>query len=109
MFNQILYYLVVKEDAENQGDTQGRGSGYASGEFLPDEEIQKVIFDKQYIKFLKKNQKEQAKTGWEEIQSNALISAKSKMSKLQVVQYECIKSELKEEYDKKVFSLKNRL
>lgn len=31
-----------------------------------------------------------------------------KMDKLQFVQYECIKSELKEEYEKKIISLKNK-
>ena len=40
MFHQILHFLALKEDGNPK--------------FLSEEEIQKVIFDKDYLKFLRK-------------------------------------------------------
>ena len=48
-----------------------------------------MIFDHDFVKFLKGKQRE--------------------LSKLEHVEYECIKSDLKDEYDKKIVTLKNRL
>ena len=43
------------------------------------------------------------------MQTRTQLAARDKEKKLQFVQYECIKSELKEEYDKKVGFLNRRL
>ena len=48
MFHQILHFLALKEETGNSED----GSNFYS-RFLPEEEIQKVIFDKEYLKFVK--------------------------------------------------------
>lgn len=40
----------MKEESENVGD----GPQFFYSRFLPEEEIQKVIFDKEYLKFVKK-------------------------------------------------------
>ena len=58
MFNQILHYLAMKEEiaAAQRGEQPLNPNGLynTANFFLPEEEIQKVIFDKQYIKYLER-------------------------------------------------------
>lgn len=84
MFHQILHFLALKEEGNPK--------------FLSEEEIQKVIFDKDYLKFLRKK-----------VRADLSGGGSAVTNKIRDVQYECIKSELKEEYEKKVGVLKNRL
>eukprot|EP00347_Sterkiella_histriomuscorum_P021895 403332391 len=98
LFHQILHFLALKEDIEMNGGP------LANSKFLSEEEIQKVIFDKQYIKYLRKKIREELGTS----QQNQSGLA-TKLNKLQQVQYDCIKSELKEDYDKKVLNLQQKL
>ncbi len=98
MFHQILHFLAMKEEIDSQSNN-GDKTGLSN--LLPEEEIQKVIFDRQYLKFLRKKIKTDISAG--------LAGQQTKQKKLQYVQYECIKTELKEEYEKKISFLKNRL
>jgi hypothetical protein len=75
--------------------------------FLPEEEIQKVIFDKHYIKYLER------KLHGEELGLPGLYwnlgGPREKEKKAQLMQYESIKTELKQEYEKKITVLKSKL
>ena len=122
--------------------------------YLPEEEIQKVIFDNDYLNYIENKRalqessiyqsgdetlsngqlREQSPTSENEVTSNQQLNVQStdelvnqanqrstlpaakihqaaeeKKKALQFVQYECIKSELKEEYEKKVGFLHKRL
>lgn len=60
MFNQILQYLSFKDEI-----IQGCEDGNQHSLFVrqvPTHDIQKVIFDKNYLKFIRQRQKEQAET-----------------------------------------------
>ena len=71
MFHQIMYFLVLKDemttDAESFVSNSGNLPQFSSGNtssgffpsFLPEEEIQKVIFDQSYMKHLQKKQEEE--------------------------------------------------
>lgn len=84
---------------------------------LSDDEIQRVIFDDNYVRYIKNKDSQQAYAGdYSRISLNQQSSAgptsgaatstinqlNNKSMKLQYVQYECIKSELKEEYERKM-------
>lgn len=84
---------------------------------LSDDEIQRVIFDDNYVKYIKNKGSQEAYVGdYSRISLNQQSSAgptsgaatstifqlNNKNMKLQYVQYECIKSELKEEYERKI-------
>ena len=69
MFHQIMYFLVLKDemttDAENYASNANssatmpnQNSGFFPS-FLPEEEIQKVIFDQSYLQHLQKKQEEE--------------------------------------------------
>jgi hypothetical protein len=83
---------------------------------MPTHDIQKVIFDKNYIKFTQQRQMAQAQVhatiGYSNqgavIMENPAM-AQFQMNRLQYVQYECIKTELKEEYEKRVNFLHKRI
>ena len=131
MFNQILHYLSFRDEI-----IQGYEEGNAQSLFIrqiPQHDIQKVIFDKNYLKFIKQRQKAQMKeqqaknefehtTGYSQIEPDRSVSPKLnqekgiqtapnkfQMNKVQFVQYECIKSELREEYDKRINYLNKRI
>jgi len=72
-FSHVLHFLQMKE-------------AKIEISFLPEDEIQKVIFDKEYVKYLKN------KIQYED------DSQKGANNRLKFVQYECIKSELSEEF-----------
>ena len=100
---------------------------------MPTHDIQKVIFDKNYIKFTKMRQAAQEQsTGFQSTIgfSNKAASVMNnsgqyatqlppsgpskdnnnfQMNRLQYVQYECIKTELKEEYEQRVNFLNKRI
>lgn len=111
MFHQIMHYLAMKEEmsAAQRGEhpTNSNGLYNTANFFLPEEEIQKVIFDKQYIRYLER------KLHGEEMGLPGLYwnmgGPKEKEKKAQLLQYESIKTELKQEYEKKSTLLKSRL
>lgn len=82
---------------------------------LPSHDIQKVIFDKNYLKFIKNREKAAEgilnTTGYvnQSPKQNDDIADPTQMNRLQYVQYECIKTELKEEYEKRVNFLQKRI
>ena len=51
MFHQILHFLALKEEFEQLGEEK------IKSQFKSEEEIQKVIFDKDYLKYMKKKLK----------------------------------------------------
>ena len=131
MFQQILQFLSFKEEI-----IQGYEDGNSQSLFMrqmPAHDIQKVIFDKNYIKFTRQRQlaQEQEAHGFPGVlpstvgyrpmgppghagqftppgtQNDALHQFQ--MNRLQFVQYECLKTELKEEYDKRVNILHKRI
>jgi hypothetical protein len=129
MFNQILNYLSFREEIL-QGFEDGNSSQYFTRP-IANHDVNKVIYDKNYLKFLKQKQKAQLQeerarqlhgeientTGYHEYQhdpnASAIRSPKAgnnfTMNKIQFVQYECIKSELRAEYDKRVNYLHKRI
>jgi len=80
---------------------------------MPTHDIQKVIFDKNYIKFTQQRQMAQNTfqntTAYSNQPTNDAALAQFQMNRLQYVQYECIKTELKEEYEKRVNFLHRRI
>ena len=85
----------MKEDQETKGQ---------SDSFLPEEEIQKIIFDRKYLTYVKQKIRE-------ELHGSAKFQSKidQKLDKLQKVQYQCIKAELKEEYEKKITNVRSKM
>lgn len=51
----MLHFLTLKEEMQNDADLNQNAS---FPRFLPEEEIQKVIFDNNYLKFMKKRMEE---------------------------------------------------
>ena len=70
IFNQMLHYLMLNDEIA----TDYSSSAYPA--LLTEEQIQKVIFDTSYMAFIKDRLP----------------------SKMQNVQYECVKIELKDDY-----------
>ena len=69
MFHQIMYFLVLQEEMTQEADTYNAATGNMHGgvsetnplrnsnffpRLLPEEEIQKVIFDTDYLDFISK-------------------------------------------------------
>lgn len=102
MFQQILQFLSYKDEI-----LQGYEEGRQNQLFMrhgPDHDIQRVIFDKNYLKFTKT--RELAMSGAElPPQEQPQFS----MSKFQYIQYECLKTELKEEYERKMNVMQKRM
>ena len=69
-----------------------------------DHDIQRVIFDKNYLRFTKS--REMAMSGAELPSAEVPQFA---MSKFQYIQYECLKTELKEEYERKMNVMQKRM
>lgn len=57
MFNQILTYLNFRDEII-QGYEEGNAQSFFVRQ-IPQHDIQKVIFDKNYIKFIRQKQKAQ--------------------------------------------------
>jgi hypothetical protein len=116
MFNQILQFLSFKDEIV-QGYEEGNQQSFFMRQ-MPSQDIQKVIFDKNYLKFIKNREKSAEgilnTTGYVNNQSQPLtpedtMADPTQMNRLQYVQYECIKTELKEEYEKRVNFLQRRI
>lgn len=95
LFHKMLYFLQLKEEMN--------GNINSLPNVLSEDEIQKVIFDENYIKFLRSKTNEDLSS----LGQNTAMALKQK--KVEAVQYECIKSELKDEYERKMSFLTKRL
>ncbi len=88
----MLYFLTLKDEMTTDAiDHYQKQVGVSKNKFpslLSDDEIQKVIFDDNYVTYIKNK--------------DSQYQLNNKSMKLQYVQYECIKSELKEEYERKL-------
>ena len=122
MFHQMLYFLTLKDEMNTDAidHNQKQVDGVNKNKFpsvLSDDEIQRVIFDENYVKYIKNKDSQQAYgDDYSRMSLNQQSSAgptsgaatstigqfNNKNLKLQFVQYECIKSELKEEYERKI-------
>jgi hypothetical protein len=112
MFHQILHFLLLKEDIDSKGgvdlsmhnlNTSGYLHGGVGNSQLPEQEIQKVIFDQNYLQYLER------KSVGEEPGLPGLLHSRGVEKRHIFAQYEMLKSGLKEEFEKKIFTLKNRL
>ena len=86
MFHQIMYFLNLKDemttDAENfvsqtsllPQQSANSSTGFFPS-FLPEEEIQKVIFDTSYLKHLQKKQDEEFQSQASHFASGPALSA----------------------------------
>lgn len=114
MFHRMLYFLQMKEQMVADAENLDRNPNAAHSNFfpsiLPEQEIQKVIFDEDYISFLRQKFNDQtfSKTTIDRQTVNT-SSVVTKQRKLLAVQYEVIKSELKDEYEKRLLFLTKRL
>ena len=141
---------MKKQNVEKTSGDEIKNGGYYSG-VLPEEQIQRIIFDDNYMSYIQNKKNHQMDSDYgvsgddrfypnhgrekspysdgdvasQIMSTDELLSqhqqqttlpvaqmqqaAMEKQKALQFVQYECIKSELKEEYEKKVGFLHKRL
>jgi len=100
-----LQFLSYKDEI-----LQGYEEGRQNQLFMrhgPDHDIQRVIFDKNYLKFTKS--RELAMSGAELPHQEQPQFQPFSMSKFQYIQYECLKTELKEEYERKMNVMQKRM